>query len=377
MKSQRAVCRLRVVAIRSTIAAGFLLGCSASSLADQRAEALDKAIPAAMQRAAIPGAIVGIWQDGREPYVRAFGVRDMATRQPMTPDLYMRIGSNTKAFTVTSILMLADQGKLGLDDPIDRYVAGVPSGDRITLRQLAAMRSGLYDYGEDTNPKLPQQPFRQWTPRELLEIAFQHPLQFPPGSDFDYSNTNTVLLGVVVEKVSGQSLASFIEQNILKPEGMARTVFPTGAEFPSPHAQGYFKLPDGKVVDATNWNPSWGWASGNMISTLDDMRVWTRNLALGKLISPAMKRERDQFLPAPAEGEGALYGLAIENQNGWIGHNGNILSYMAYPYYLPAERITMVVLLNAGVDVPGSWIMIQDIARIVSPDHLWPNLPKK
>jgi D-alanyl-D-alanine carboxypeptidase len=338
---------------------------------------LDKAIPAAMQRAAIPGAIVGIWQDGHEPYVRAFGVRDTATRQPMTPDLHMRIGSNTKAFTVTSLLMLADQGKLGLDDPIDRYVTGVPGGDRITLRQLAAMRSGLYDYADDTNPKLPQQPFRQWLPRELLEIAFQHPLQFPPGSDFDYSNTNTVLLGVVVEKVSGRPLASLIEQNILKPQGLSRTVFPAGAEIPSPHAQGYFKLPDGRIVDATNWNASWGWASGNMISTLDDMRVWTRDLALGKLISSAMKRERDRFLSAPAEGEGALYGLAIENQNGWIGHNGNIMSYMAYPYYFPAEQITMVVLLNSGVDVPGSWIMVQDITRIISPDHLWPNLPKK
>src|SRR5829696_8256573 len=217
----------------------------------------------------------------------------------MAPDLYMRIGSTTKTFTVTAILMLADQGKLGLDDPIDRYVEGVPSGKQITLRQLAAMRSGLYNYGDDTNPKLPEEPFRQWTPRELLETAFRHPLLFPPGSAFDYSNTNTVLLGVVVEKVSGQSLASFIEQNILKPQGMNRTVFPAAAEFPPPHAQGYFKLPDGTVVDATEWNPSWGWASGNMISTLDDMRVWARDFALGKLISPAMKRERDRFLPAP------------------------------------------------------------------------------
>ena len=157
----------------------------------------------------------------------------------MAADLHMRIGSNSKAFTITAILMLADQGKLGLDDPIDRFVEGVPSGNQITLRQLAAMRSGLYDYSDDTNPKLPQQPFRQWTPHELLEIAFHHPLLFPPGGEFDYSNTNTVLLGVVVEKVSGQSLASFIEQNILKPEGMIHTVLPTGAEMPSPHAQGY------------------------------------------------------------------------------------------------------------------------------------------
>ena len=332
--------------VAAAMAGACVPAARAASSADERAAALDNAIPAAMGRAFIPGAIVGIWQDGREPYVRAFGVRDTATRQPMAPDLYMRIGSTSKTFTVTAILMLADQGKLGLDDPIDRYVEGVPSGNQITLRQLAAMRSGLYDYGDDTNQNLPQQPFRQWTPRELLEVAFRHPLLFPPGSAFDYSNTNTVLLGLVVEKVSGQSLASFIEQNILKPEGMTRTVFPAGAEIPSPHAHGYFKMPDGKVVDATDWNPSWGWASGNMISTLDDMRVWARDLAMGKLISPAMKREQQQFLPAPPEGDGALYGLALENQNGWIGHNGNIMSYMVYPYYLPSERMTMVVMLN-------------------------------
>jgi D-alanyl-D-alanine carboxypeptidase len=377
MNSQLTLRRLRTVAIMAIVAAGLLVGCNASSRADERADALDKAIPAAMQRASVPGAIVGIWQDGRAPYARAFGVRDTATRQPMATDLFMRIGSNSKPFTVTSILMLAEQGKLGLDDPIDRYVNGVPSGQEITLRQLAAMRSGLYNYTDDIIQDLPQQPLRQWTPRELLEIGLRHPLLFPPGSAFDYCNTNIVLLGMVVEKISGQPLASFIEQNILKPQGLTRTVFPAGAEFPSPHAHGYLKLPDGKVVDATDWNPLWGWAAGNMISTLDDMRVWVRDLAIGKLISPAMKRERDQFLPAPPLGETALYGLAIENQNGWIGHHGNILSYLAYPYYLPAERITMVVLLNSGVDVPGSWIMMQDITRIVSPHHPWPNLPKK
>ncbi|HKQ71698.1 MAG TPA: serine hydrolase domain-containing protein, partial [Polyangiaceae bacterium] len=125
---------------------------------DQRAAALDRAIPLAMQRASVPGAIVGIWQEGREPYVRAFGVRDTATGETMAPDLSMRIGSNSKTFTVTAILMLADQGKLGLDDPIGRYVEGVPGGEEITLRQLAQMRSGLYDYARDTNPKMPQEP---------------------------------------------------------------------------------------------------------------------------------------------------------------------------------------------------------------------------
>lgn len=363
-------------------AAALLAGCNtmsptAAASAAERDAALTEAIRTGMQRASIPGAIVGVWREGQPPYVRAFGVRDTASAAPMATDLHMRIGSATKAFVATGILMLAEQGKLGLDDPIDRYVTGVPSGDRITLRQLAQMRSGLYDYSSDTNKDLPRQPFRQWTPRELVEVAFRHPIVFPPGAKFDYCNTNTVLLGLALEKASGQSLASFIEQNIVKPEGMTRTVFPAGAEIPSPYARGYFKMPDGKIVDATDWNYSWGWAAGNMISTLDDMRVWARDLAIGKLISPAMQREQQQFLPAPEEGDGALYGLALENQNGWIGHNGNTMSYMVYPYYLPSERMTMVVMLNTGADIPGSWRMIQDITRIISPNNPWPGLPKE
>src|SRR5262245_54508230 len=231
--SRSRAARRRCAAVLGLVAAAAVLaGCgkaspapsattvaTAANAAENKDAALTEAIQKGIQRASIPGAIVGVWREGQPPYVRAFGVRDTATGEPMATDLYMRIGSNSKAFTVTALLMLADQGKLGLDDPIDRYVKGVPSGDRITLRQLAQMRSGLYNYADDTNKDLPQQPFRKWTPQELLEVAFRHPLVFPPGSAFDYCNTNTVLLGLVVEKVSGQSLATFIDQKILKPEG--------------------------------------------------------------------------------------------------------------------------------------------------------------
>src|SRR5262249_14367784 len=183
---------LCAVALSTTLMAGGPSGSCEPGASGSRDAALDKAIPPAMHRASVHGAIVGIWQDGHAPYVRTFGVRDTVTRQPMATNLYMRIGSNSKAFTVTALLMLADQGKLGLDDPIDRYVKGVPSGSRITLTQLAQMRSGLYNYADDTNKDLPRQPFRQWTPHELLTISFRRPLQFAPGTAFDYSNTNTV-----------------------------------------------------------------------------------------------------------------------------------------------------------------------------------------
>lgn len=361
-----------------------LAGCAQSTLppvdrdgrrsADRDAQ-LTAAVPELMRQASIPGAIVGVWQEGKPAYVRAFGVQDTSTGQPMTADLHMRIGSLTKTFTVTALLQLAQQGKLGLDDPIDKYVPGVPSGDVITLRQLAAMRSGLFNYAEVTTANISNEPDRQWTPQELLAISFSRPLLFEPGTKFDYSNTNTVLLGLVVEKVSGQSIEAFIEQNILKPEGLASTAFPSGSDFPAPHSQGYAKAADGATVNATNWNASWGWAAGQMVSTLDDVGVWAKDLAMGKLLTPEMLQQRDQFLPAPEEGQGALYGLAIENQNGWIGHNGNISGFMTYPYYLPAEKTTMVVMLNSNVDVPGSWKLMQGVVQIVSPGHPWPNLP--
>ena len=367
-----------MVAVVTILVAGLVgFGESSTPQADRDAQ-LTEAMPKLLQQAEIPGAIVGVWQDGKAPYVRAFGVQDTATNQPMTPDLYMRIGSLSKTFTVAALLLLVQEGKVGLDDPIDKYVPDVPNGNMITLRQLAAMRSGLFDYSAVVVPKLPSQPERQWTPQELLQISFSRPPLFEPGAKFDYSNTNTVLIGLVVEKVSGQSLKTYIDEHILKPQHLDHTVFPNdGTSFPSPHSHGYAKGADGTTLDATDWNSSWGWAAGHMISTVDDVHVWARDWATGKLFTAEVLRARDQFLPAPEEGEGAQYGLAIENQNGWIGHNGNIAGYLTYPYYLPAEEMTVVVLLNSSVDVLASWGLMEEFIKIVSPDHPWPKPPSE
>jgi D-alanyl-D-alanine carboxypeptidase len=112
-----------------------------------------------------------------------------------------------------------------------------------------------------------------------------------------------------------------------------------------------------------------------MISTLDDLRGWVRDLATGTLLSPATQREREQFQPAPSEGAGSLYGLGVENQNGWIGHNGNIAGYQTYAYYLPPEGKTVVMLVNTNVDPLGVWNFFAEIVKIVSPDHPWPAPP--
>ena len=365
----------RMVAVLAILMTGLLGSRESAGQPAEREATLTETILRGMQQAAIPGAIVGVWQDGAPPYVRAFRMRDTASGEPMATNLHMRIGSLTKTFVTTAILQLADKGKLSLDDPISKYIPGVPNGDAITVRQLAAMRSGLYNYTDEVVPALASQPQRQWTPRELLDISFRHPPLFQPGTEFDYSNTNTVLLGLVVEKVSGQPLHTYIAEHITRVENLDHTTLPTDSTLPAPHARGYTKTPEGKLVDATDWNASWGWAAGQMVSTLDDLHVWARSLATGKLLSPAGQREREQFLLAPSEGKGSLYGLGLENQNGWIGHNGNITGYQAYAYYLPFRRMTMVMLVNSNADALGVWHFVSGIVRIVAPDHLWPPPP--
>jgi D-alanyl-D-alanine carboxypeptidase len=320
----------------------------------------------------IPGAIIGVWQEGQPDYAQAFGVQDPDTGEAMTPDLYMRIGSNTKSFTTTAVLQLVDQGRLGLDDRIETFVSGVPNGDQVTLRQLGMMRSGLPDYTEKVIWRWADQPRRQWTAEELLAIAFRQPPRFAPGTAFDYNNANTLLLGEVVRQVTGQPLRASLHEQILAPEGLIHTSFPVGAEYPTPHPHGYWRTPEGEIVETSDWNTSWGGAAGQMVSTLDDLRIWARALATGTLLTPATQEQREQFLPAPDEGEGVGYGFGMTDNNGWRGHDGNVLGYVTYPFYLPTREMTLVVLLNSSVNVLDSVALMQAITRVISPDNVWP-----
>ncbi|WP_406738039.1 beta-lactamase family protein [Streptomyces sp. NBC_00853] len=335
---------------------------------------LDAAIKKVLAEAKIPGVIVAVSAPGKGDYVRSFGIADKATGAPMTPNLNMRIGSVTKTFTVTALLELVDEGKVGLDDPIGKYVDGVPNGDRITLRELAGMRSGLFNYSadEDFYKALTSNPDRPFTPQELLGYSFKHPVLFEPNAKFYYCNTNLILLGLVVEKVSGVPLDRFIDQKVVAPAGLKHTVFPTGPEFPTPHAHGYTnQTASGKVEDATDWNPSWGWAAGAMISDLPDMRSWAKTLATGTLLTPATQAQRLDVVDAlPGTG----YGLGIFNVQGWIGHNGSLPGYGSLVLYLPESKATLVVLLNTDIGYQGqepSTLFGEAITKIVTPDRVY------
>jgi D-alanyl-D-alanine carboxypeptidase len=380
----------RMIAVR--VLAALLLAvvaaptaCANRGLRPKRAS-LTAAIQRAMRQASIPGAIVGVWQRGSAPYVKAFGVRDRLTGRPMTTKLYMRIGSETKTFVGTALLQLVDRGKVALDNPISAYLAGVPNGDAITIRELADMRSGLFNY--TSNPAFARAwfaaPRRAWRPQELLGYGLRKPAMFPPGTGYDYSNTNTVLLGLVVEKVSHEPLAVYIKRHILAPEHLIHTSFPTDAEFPGPHAQGYTNntvkclLTGGRacrrLVNATNWSPSWGWAAAAMISTLGDLHRWARDVAIGRLVTPASQRQRLRFNPTDRRRVG--YGLALNSSNGWIGHNGGVPGYQSLTIYLPSKPATVVVLINTNVNPPDARTPLvnrlgQSITRIIAPRRVY------
>lgn len=376
-----------LVGLCSAMVAGAVISCSTDKSADNPTSTSDKVmdsaitgqldsiVDAAVNSTGIPGAMVGIWgPDGN--YVKVAGVADTATKAPMETDFYHRIGSVTKTFTVTALLQLVDEGKIGLDDPISQYVDGVMEGDAISLRHLAGMRSGLVDYttSEQFVMEYLSDPRRAFTPEELVGYVKDLPLQLRPGTTVNYSNTNTVLLGMVIEKVSGSRLSDVIDTKIATPLGMEHTSFPMTNAFPTPHAQGYTNQTlDESVTAATDWNPSWGGAAGAMISSLDDMRIWVPALAKGDLLTDDTQKQRLQTVNLSEGDDSSGYGLGLFNSGGWIGHNGSLPGYKTVSVYLPEKDTTLVVFINTDIDgeTDLTSALMVPITKLISPDNVY------
>ena len=318
---------------------------------------IDTAAEKGFAQAAAPGAIVAV-QSPKGLFVKAYGVADPSTTTPMTTNLYQRVGSITKTFTVTLIMQLAAAGKLSLDDPISKYVDGVKGGDKITIRMLADMTSGVSSYTlDDAWQKVYfEEHYKVWTPDDLLKIGLAlKPQPFAPGTEFDYSNTNTILLGEVIEKVSGESYQQALGTLILTPLGMSHTIYPAGsAAFPDPHAQG-FTLQGGQgtpenPANTTDWNPSWGGAAGELISNVTDLLRFGRAEATGAgLLPKAMQIERLQsFREFNGPGNGG-YGLGWGCQNGWVGHAGELPGYNTSMFYSTSDDTTVITMTNSDI----------------------------
>ncbi len=317
---------------------------------------LARTIVETFQELKVPGAIVGVFIGGYEPFAEPFGVQNLELNQPIVLYDKMRIGSITKTFTGTVLLQLVDEGKISLSDKLSKYYPDFPNGDNITIQMLGDMRSGIYNYTEDSvfQADFFKDMSLRFTPEELIAVARKHPPYFPPDSSFHYSNTNTILLGLIIEKLTGNSLQSEIQNRILNPLGMKETTFATDSSFPDPHAHGYLYMDStsAEPTDVTYLDPSWAWSAGALISTLADLVKYAKPLATGELISKKAQDERLEWdtevkLPGGTwEGTIAKYGFAIAGFDGAIGHNGGIPGFNSFMGYLPEKDATIIVLVN-------------------------------
>ena len=298
-----------------------------------------------MREARIPGLTISI-TGPRGNYSRSYGRGRIAPQVPMRATDHVRIASITKTFVATAILQQVDRGRLRLSHTIDRYVRGVPNGKKITIRELLAMRSGIYDFTADPtfHREFERNPLMRFRPLDIIPIIRRHQPLFPPNARTQYADTNYILLGIVLQKVTGRSPESVITRDILRPLRLHETSFPFTAQMPSPFAHGYYAGPNGTATirDYTLTNPAVPWTAGAMVSSVADMRTWGRALARGTLLSRRLQALRLHFGRIPNPGVSVGYGLGIMRLGNWIGHNGAIFGYTSETFYLPSNGAQIV-----------------------------------
>jgi D-alanyl-D-alanine carboxypeptidase len=342
------------------ITAVLITACSSGGSADQPApaevalppsttEALNAQLTTTMARNDVPGAVVQVCIPGYEDWTTTRGVADVQTQEPMAADADWPIRSITKSVTVTLILKLVDEGKISLDDTIDQWVPDVPNGDRITLRQLADMSSGAPEYTTQAwIDAYLEDPQRAFTTEELIEFAVAEPAQFDPGAKRVYTNTNTLLLGQVVEQEYGQPFGQVVQEQILQPLSMSGAAYHdevnnwTG---PTGYQQG-----EAQDNNFTVLGPA-----GAMTATPDDLCTWGEALGQGSLLQPATQADRVQGAALDSGPEYDFYAQGIGGLNGWIGHTGEGFGHTVLVMHNPDSGATAVVAMNtsgSGKHVP-------------------------
>jgi D-alanyl-D-alanine carboxypeptidase len=282
-----------------------------------------------------PGALIRV-RDRRGDAVLTSGVADVTSHAPMRGDSTFRIGSMTKMFVATTVLQLVGEHRVVLDAPVERYLPGVVRGHgndgrAITVRQLLQQTSGLPDYLDYLSlDDVLKDPLAHHDPRDLVNLALAHPPTFEPGAGWGYSNTNYLLAGMLIERVTGHPYGQEIRRRVIGPLGLHQTYVPVDdPAIPGTHPRGYAR--PGELRDLTAINPSIAGASGAMISSAGDLNRFLGALLGGRLLGPAELREMMTTRPT-GDPDGSAYGLGLESDplpcgGVYWGHDGGILGY--------------------------------------------------
>ncbi|MFD9789338.1 serine hydrolase domain-containing protein [Streptomyces sp. NPDC059070] len=324
-----------VAVVAAAVVAGVLAPATAS--AGPRPDAVQKHLDELVRKDGVPAALATVkGRDGRTHTYTA-GAADTATKRKVPMDGQVRIASNTKTFTAVVVLQLVAEGKVGLDASVDTYLPGLVRGTgidgrNITVRQLLQHTTGLPEYFE--HDTVLNSPKRYYEPRELLDAALAQKAHFAPGTQWEYSNTNYLLAGLIIQKVTGRPLGEEITKRVIDRIGLRHTYFPTPGDVKihEAHPQGYYRTEDGSLRNYTELDPSWAWAAGALVSTNTDLTRFYGALLGGRLLPAAQLAQMRTTVPAEAFGPGVRYGLGLTSRPlscggvAW-GHGGTIPGY--------------------------------------------------
>ncbi|KXY42944.1 MULTISPECIES: serine hydrolase domain-containing protein [Bacillus] len=304
-----------------------------------------------------PG-ILAKTSEGGKTWSYAAGVADLSTKKPMKTDFRFRIGSVTKTFTATVILQLAGENRLNLDDSIEKWLPGVIQGNgyddkQITIRQLLNHTSGIANYTTSKDFNM-MDTKKSYTAEELVKMGISMPPDFAPGKSWSYSNTGYVLLGILIEKVTGNSYAEEIENRIIEPLELSNTFLPGNSSVipGTKHARGYIQL-DGasEPKDVTYYNPSMGSSAGDMISTADDLNKFFTYLLGGKLLKEQQLKQMLTTVPTGTDELGdsglGIFKMKLSNGVSIWGHGGSIPGFLTFAGGTLGGKHTLAINLNS------------------------------
>jgi len=312
-----------------------------------------------------PGASVIVVKDGKIIFRRGYGMANLELSVPVEPDMVFRLGSVTKQFTAVAILMLAEQGKLSLDDDITKFLPDYPAKtQQITVEQLLTHSSGIKSY-----TSLPEwlSMWRKDTElNELIGLFKDKPTDFAPGERWAYNNSGYVLLGAIIEKASGQSYQDFIEKNIFAPLGMKHSFYDNTARVIPRRVTGYSKGKD-SYINAPYLSMTQPHAAGALVSSVDDLALWDAALYTDKLVKQeTLKRAWTPTRLTNGKFTHYGYGWAINSYEGHtvIEHGGGINGFATYALRMPDDRVFVAVLTNKDSGGPGPARVVLKIAAL-------------
>jgi CubicO group peptidase (beta-lactamase class C family) len=338
--------------------------------------------------------------DGEEIVTEALG--ESMTGVPATTDMHFRNGAVAIAYMATALLQLVDQGVVGLDDSLSRWLPDLPNAEQVTLRMLSNMTAGYADYVQDAGlvDALIEDPFRQWGPQELIEVSTSKPHVFAPGTNWDYSHTNYVILGQALERITGKPLATLIDEEILTPLGLSGTQSASTPAIPEPVLHAYSSErreflgvdPGARFYEeSTFWNPSWTLADGAIqTTTIQDMTTTAIAVGTGSLLSAASHEAQVGLdllgFGAPLDGcptchtldERYVYGLGIFRSGDWLQQNPLFYGYGSVAAYLPSQKVAVGLVTTFGeqsFDEHGAYLsgrasqhILARISTLLAPD---------